>query len=360
VLLSVGRADADGLPDTVRWSVPIEAPLGAPVLAGSTIAVPLRAGTVVGHRLSDGQRIWTSQLSAEQSLASDADHVYVASGEVVHALNAPTGTVAWRAAGTGKVTAPPLAHSGWVIAAIAGELLALRAADGNVVWRKTVGPVEFRPAIDGDLLVVSLVEGRVLALNLQDGSERWTATVDAEPTEPFAIGERVYVGTIAKTFVTFFADSGRLESKRKIGALTKGRAVADDRHIYFAAMDNLLWATNRGNGAIEWTKPLPYRPAGGPVLLNDIVLAPSYVASLPLFAARTGDKAGELRFPARLAMLPLFTRTADGTESIIAITGENDWTLSMRVPSPVPALTAQPLTELPGVPVLLTVPRLSN
>jgi outer membrane protein assembly factor BamB len=348
--LWIPQSAAQRLPDTVKWSVPVAAPLGAPVLAGSIVVVPLQTA-VVGHRLNDGQRIWTTELIAEQPLASDDERVYVAAGEALHALNATNGTVAWRVGGTGKVAAPPLARAGWVIAAIGGEVLALNANDGTVVWRKTVGSMEFRPALDGDLLIVPAVDGRVLAINLEDGTERWTKMLDAEPTEPYVIGERVYLTTAAKLFVTLRAGSGRVESRIQVGALTKGHAASDEHHIYFAAMDNLLWATDRGDGAIEWRKPLQYRPAGGPVLLEGVVIVPSYVAALPAFNVKDGTDAGQLTFPVRLAMLPLFAH-AEGVQAVIAITGENDWTLSMRVPSFLPpAPPMQPLTELPGVAV---------
>ena len=95
---------------------------------------------------------------------------------------------AWRVAGRERVTAPTLAHGGWVIAAAARQLLALRASDGAIVWRKPVGTIEFRPAIDGDLLFVSVTEGRLLALNLRGRRERWAVALDSEPTEPFVIG----------------------------------------------------------------------------------------------------------------------------------------------------------------------------
>jgi outer membrane protein assembly factor BamB len=344
---------AQGLPDTARWSVPIGAPSGAPVLAGSAIVVPLQAGSLAAHRLTDGKPLWTYKVAAEHPLASDADRVYVASGEALHALDAATGAPAWRVAGQGKVTAPPLAHAGWVIAAMGGEVLALRATDGMIVWRKPVGPVEFRPALDGDLLVVSVTDGRVLALSIQDGTERWAVALESEPTDAFVIGDRVYVGTTAKTFLTLQAKSGRrARPARLVGALTNGAAAADDRHVYFGAMDNQVWATDRADGAIEWRKQLPYRPATGPVLLDGVVVVPSYVASLPAFNARTGAPAGQLVFPAQLVVLPLFARTPDGVQAVVAITGANDWTLSMMVPSAlssVPAPPLQPLTVLPGV-----------
>ena len=129
----------------------------------------------------------------------------------------PTARVAWRTVAGRPITAPPLAHAGWVIVAAAGDLIAIRAADGVVLWRKPLGPIEFRPALDGDLLVASLVDGRLVALNLKDGSERWTANLRASPGEPFAIGGTVYVGTRDKIFYAIIAASGRIEDHAGIG-----------------------------------------------------------------------------------------------------------------------------------------------
>ena len=149
-------------------------------------------GAIAAHSLRDGALLWSTELRAEQSLAADADRVYVASGEAIHALNAADGRVAWRAPAGARLTAPPLAHGGWVIAAAAGDLIAIRASDGTLVWRKHVGPVEFRPSIDGELLVASIVDGHIVALDVRDGTELWRTRVGASPGEAVVLGGRVY------------------------------------------------------------------------------------------------------------------------------------------------------------------------
>jgi outer membrane protein assembly factor BamB len=340
------------LPDAPKWSVSIsDPPIGAPALAGSTIVLPLQTGGLTAHRYSDGGEVWKSDVTAEQPLAADSTHVYVASGDQITALDAATGALRWRVSLGGPVTAPPVAHGGWVIAAGAGDVLAIRASDGAVIWRKHFGPVEFRSAIDGDLLVVPVSDGRALGVDLLSGAIRWEQALGSAPLEPYAIGGRVYLPTEQKTFLRLKASSGRLEPHVRVGALVRGQAAADEHHVYFAALDNSLWALDRGDGAIEWRKGITYRPAAGPVLLAGFVVVPGAdVRALPAYVARTGAAAGELAFPETLSRAPVLGVSADGSTFALGITGNlaNKWTLTLMGPSPVPSLTVEPLLVPPG------------
>jgi outer membrane protein assembly factor BamB len=348
------------LPDTLLWTLPSAAPpSGAPIVSGTSLIVPLRTGVITAHSLTDGAVRWTVPLTAAKALAADEQRVYVADGEMLHALSATDGKVAWRVVGGRPMTAPPLAHAGWVLLAAAGDLIAIRADDGEVLWRKTLGPIEFQPALDGDLLVVSMVDGRLIALNLKDGSDRWTRDLHSSPGEPFAIGDRVYVGTQDRTFYVLYASSGRIEDHRPIGAQLRGRVAVDNERVYMTGLDNMLRVVRRRGGAIRWQKSLVYRPAAGPVLIGETVVVPGYVETpLPVFAADTGAQAGALGFGGPLVALPVFTTLPDGRLAAVGITGglENKWTISVRTPSLVPPIALQPLTVLPGAALPLPQP----
>ena len=313
--------------------------------------VPLKIGRLTAHRITDGRVIWSRDVTALQPLASDGEHVYVASAIGLHAIDAKTGEVSWQLPLLAKFSAPPLAHGGWVVAAAGDELIAIRASDGHVVWRKNLGPIEFRPGLDGDLLVVPLIEGRVLAVNLPDGAEKWTAPLGASPGEPLVIGGRVYVGTQNKWFYSLFADSGRIESRRSVGAIPAGRASVDERQVYFAALDNVLYAVSRRTGTIKWRQGLPYRPTAGPVLIGTNVLVPAYVDTpLEAFDATTGEQTGTVAFPSTLGANPVFATLPDGTAVVIGVTGglDNKVMVTMLEPTLVPPIALQPLTVLPG------------
>ena len=118
-------AAAQRLPDTVEWSVPSAAPPPAlPVMAGTSVVVPLSTGAIAAHALRDGALLWSTELRAEQSLAADASASMWRRAKRSTRSLPPTGRVAWRVAGRARLTAPPLAHAGWVIAAAGGELIA--------------------------------------------------------------------------------------------------------------------------------------------------------------------------------------------------------------------------------------------
>ena len=313
------------------------------------IAVPLKTGEIAGHRFADGNIMWKQSLAAEQSLAADDDRVYVAAVEAIHALDAKSGTVAWRTALGGAPTAPPLAHGGWVIAGASGEILALRASDGAVIWRQPVGAVKFRPALDGDLLVIPIAEGSILAVDVRDGKELWRAVLGSEPGEPLAIGGRIFVGTANKLLHRLNAANGRAYPVSTVGAEPRGRAAADDRNVYFAAMDNVVRAIDRGSGALRWKKGLTYRPNAGPVVLGSYVVVPGDVEALAVFDARTGTPVSSIAFSARrLATLPVFGQ--QDKLFALGITGELDekWAVTLLEPSGVPAIAIEPLTTLPG------------
>jgi outer membrane protein assembly factor BamB len=356
---TAGRAGAQTVPVTPLWSVAVPAPPAfPPVVVHQVIVVPLRTGAIAAYALSDGKEMWKSDIAAEQALAGADGRVFVAAGEALHALDAATGAAVWRRPAGGRVTAPPLAHGGWIIAAVGGQLAAFRASDGSEVWRKAVGPVEFRPALDGDLLVVPVIEGRVLALNVENGEQRWSVELGAVPTEPTAVGDRVYVGTALKRFLTIDARSGYIESTWRVGGIPRGRAAVDSRHVYVTALDNQLYVIDRKRSGLRWKKGLLYRPTAGPDLVAGTVLVPGYVHAVPLFVARSGDPVGEMTFPTRLATQPVFTQAADGRLLAIGITGSDDNKLTMTVLGPLVVATPAlgPLTELPGVAVPLPHP----
>ncbi len=341
----------------MQWAVPSAAPpAGAPIVVGDVVVVPLRTvppapRVITAHGLRDGAVRWSVTLAIEKPLATDGERVYVAEGETIHALSAADGTEAWRTVAGRPITAAPLAHAGWVIVAAAGDLVAIRAADGAVLWRKPLGPIEFRPALDGDLLVVSLVEGRLVALNLRDGSERWNLNLHASPGEPFAIGGQVYVGTQDKTFYSIVARSGRIEDHMPIGAPLRGRVAVDDQRVYMAGLDNMLRVVRRSGGALIWQQSLRYRPASGPVLIGTTVVVPGYVETpLPAFAVDSGAAAGTLGFDGSLVAQPVFTTLPNQRLAVIGITGglDNKYVVSLRTPSLVRRIEAQPLTALPG------------
>ena len=343
-----------------RWSSEIPAPPASPpVIVGETVIVALQSGRVEARHISKGDKlIWHQEVPVDRPISADSDRVYVPSADAMQALDLKTGERLWRQE-TGRLTAPPLVHAGWVVTASAGgNLSTFRAADGSKVWEKNVGTIEFRSAIDGDFLFVPLLEGPMLCLNLQTGDEIWKFPVGGSPGEPTAVGGRVYLGAADKDFYALDAGNGELKWKHRIGAAPRGRAAIDEDNVYSVALDNVLWAFGRGRGGIKWRKGFKYRPAEGPSIIRGAIVVPGAIPTLSVFGSG-GAELNNLTFPAPV----LGISNVPGGEAptlLAAVTGdlEHPWTLWLLEPSrDPPPLPLVELTVLPGVPIDIVLPQ---
>lgn len=338
----------------LRWLIDISAaPAVPPLLSNGYVYLSLKPGIISAHRVNDGQESWRVQLAADQELASAPDKVFVPASKAVHALSADSGREVWLAA-TGTITAPLLVQGGWLITVSADTLAAFRAADGTEMWKKKAGEVRERPTIDGDALYVSFTDGRVVAFDLATGRPRWERKLGGAARQPLVYRDRVYVGSSDKWFYALKAKKGDLVWKWRVGAELLGSAAADDRHVYFTAMDNLLRALDRGGGAQRWRQELPFRPVAGPVVVGRSVLVPGASDDLQFFDAKTGKPTKQLKLDAKLAIPPGFgTEPGETLASVAAITGglADQWKLWLYGPlSPPPdGPPIEPLSVLPGL-----------
>ena len=158
--------------------------------------VPLAAGGLLAVDAGTGATVWRADVTTTARPAAADDHVYVVGGDVLLALDAATGRAAWRVPLAAPVSAPLVARSGWVIAALeSGDVLALRGADGTEVWRQTFGAaVVASPAIDGDRLYLPGADGIVRAVAVSTGTAIWTQALGGSIVSIAPLGARVYVG----------------------------------------------------------------------------------------------------------------------------------------------------------------------
>jgi outer membrane protein assembly factor BamB len=344
------------LPSSIRWSVAVSARAAAPpVIDGAHVFVVLQSGFVVAHRLSDGGEAWRVELRAEHPVAVDGTRVFIPSGEMIHALNAGTAEVFWRAP-AGTVTAPLVAHEGWVIAATADAVTAYRADDGSKVWSRSYGGQRERATIEGDNLYLPLTDGHLFALDLLTGAERWSRHFAGAASEVLAFPDRVYVGSADKHLYCLDADDGETSWKFWIGASLRGRPAADSSRVFVAALDNVLRAFDRRDGALRWHPSLPFRPTSGPVVIGSMVVVSGAGPQLRTFDARSGRPAPPIALGGEPAEAPAFG-TSGGVTVMAAITGglHGEWKLTLMHPPP-RAITVVPLKELPGVVVPVEPP----
>ena len=328
------------LPSSVRWSVAIPArAVAPPTIAGELIVVGLQSGDVVAYSATDGKEAWRVQLRTDQAIVAHEALLFVAAGEMIHALDAANGKVLWEAP-SGTVTAPLLVQGGWVVAASAGQLAAFREIDGAKVWHHESPPQHTRATIEGNNLYVPLDEGRLLALDLRTGAERWTRFPAKGPlSEVLAFPDRVFVGASNKTFYAYNADDGAVDWPPLIGTTLRGRPASDGTRVFITGMDNMVRAFDRHSGALLWHAPVPYRPTG-PVIVGSSVAVPGAAAEIRAFEAATGKPAGQIKLEQPLAVPPVFAGTgADARMAAITGTISSEWRLLLAVP---PAPQAPP------------------
>lgn len=155
-------------------------------------------GTVVAHRLADGERVWRVTLDPpvergwfgggrddgsflSGGVSVDADQVYVGTieGEVV-ALSRADGSERWRNTVSSEVLAPvtPTGER-LLVTTIDGVLASLDRGTGEQIWSfSTNVPVltlrgTSPPAVDGPIAIGGFANGRIVALGVLDGVPRW-------------------------------------------------------------------------------------------------------------------------------------------------------------------------------------------
>ncbi len=319
------------------------APVAPPIVADGLVLVALQTGTTARH-LADGTEAWQIDLRIDQPMAADAGRIFAVAGQTLHALSSEDGTTSWKA-DVGKPTAPIVARGGWVIVASGNGIEARRGSDGARVWRRDTGAVSEPAAIGGSVLYVPIEEGRLAALDLTTGNVLWDRKVGPDPTEPLAYGGRLYLGSAAKQFLCIKAESGATDWSWNIGSRTIGAAAADASNVYLVAMDNLVRALRRTNGAQRWTYPLVYRATNGPVVLGEQVAVPGITSELTGLAAATGKPTGKLELPEKLAVGPAFIPPMPpaGFAGVVSLAGglSSRWTLAAwktpGAPAPAPA-----------------------
>jgi outer membrane protein assembly factor BamB len=338
-------------------------PSAPPAIGGDKIFLALQSGVVVAHRISDGVEAWRVEMRTDQPIVVDGTRVFVASGEAVHALASGDASVVWRAP-TGTLTAPMLVQDGWMVVASAKELAAFRSEDGARVWARELGPQRNRPTIEGDNLYVPLDDGRLFALDLRTGADRWVrrlvsprkpeaGTAAPALSEVLAYPDRLFLGASDGRVLALNAVDGSLEWPFTIGAVLRGRPVGDGRRVFVTAMDNVVRAFDRGNGALLWHPTLPFRPTA-PVLLGTRLVIPGASAEVRAFDA-AGRPAGQIKLEAALAIPPAFSKSTGG--SIMAgVTGGLDGQWKLFVVEESRAIPVVPLTVLPGVSVPVAPP----
>ncbi|MEE2637104.1 MAG: PQQ-binding-like beta-propeller repeat protein, partial [Acidobacteriota bacterium] len=307
------RTPSTLLPLQQRWSVTLTAsPVAAPVAGGDRVFVALADGHIVAVDLSDGSELWQVMQMVEGQPTAGGGMLYAASRTELRALNFITGGAHWVLALDAGVSAPLVWNAGWLIVALENNtLLAIRAESGEILWEQQVdGAVLVPPALAGDRMYVSLESGQIRALQLLTGKTVWERTLDGAPQQILPLDD-LFVGTTGNYFYRLSKEDGTTEWRWRTGGDVVGLPAVDEHLVFFASLDNVLWALDRRDGGQQWRQTLPVRPISGPRHAGDLILQGGRSTELTLFSREDGTIYGAVAAPSESELVFSPSTTAD-------------------------------------------------
>jgi cell division septation protein DedD len=196
---------------TEIWSVPLEAPLSAPLVWNMTwLIATLDDGTVLALRGDDGGEVWRRILDAgievAPALAGDRMYVSLTDGGLV-ALSLVSGEPLWEQQLEG---APQqvLPLDDLFVGAADNNFYRLSRVDGTEQWRwPTGGNIVGTAAVDEQRVFFSSLDNFVWALDRASGVQRWREPLAARPTAgPSYVNDLLVFGGLGQQ-ITFYDPS---------------------------------------------------------------------------------------------------------------------------------------------------------
>ena len=295
-----GKVDRRPLPLTPAetvWALALNSPMtAAPAYDGTHAYFALEGERVVAYDLLSGTREWMVTARPLMQPAAGGGLLFLLETGALKALNAADGSVAWELPIADTLATRPVWDNGWLIVATAGgDIRAFRASDGQLIWNRDLkSPAHAAPSLAADRVYVPTRDGRIVALRVESGEPVWERRLGGAANEILALNDRLFAGAQDNFFYCVMAEDGRVDWRWRTGGDVIGLPVADDRFVYFAALDNVLRAMNMVSGGQQWIRPLPMRPAWGPARAGATIVVAGPEAPVRAYDAKDGKAAGTI------------------------------------------------------------------
>jgi outer membrane protein assembly factor BamB len=282
--------------DTV-WGLALNNALTMPpAYEGSRAFFAIEGDRLVAYDLFSGAQQWMVTARPEMAPVAGDGLVFIREPDTLRALHATDGSAAWELPLADKLAVHPVWDNGWLVIALAtGDVRALRATDGQVIWSRDLkSPAHAAPALAADRVYIPTSDGRIVALRVDSGEPLWERRLGGAPNDILALDNRLYAGSQDNFFYCVMTADGRVDWRWRTGGDVIGKPVADDRYVYFVALDNVLRAMNLVTGGQQWMRPLPIRPAWGPLRAGSTIVVAGQTPPLRAFNIKDGVAAGTL------------------------------------------------------------------
>lgn len=326
------------------WEVPVTG-TAVPLITGmeTTFAVATRDGSIAGHSLENGERLWQNDLASP--LAAPPLFIEGRLAVALATADGATTDIVFLEPLTGiassRVTLEPAA-TGLSIAAVRGGLAVtglfggvpgLRLYDAKtaaLLWQSPLAAAASAPVAQcSETILVGGADGVLTAFAAGDGSKLWIEKLPGAITTPAACdGPYAWVGSADNQIhaLKMHRHSCRRRWSYPTGGDIAGRIILFDGRVSFFSYDTYLYSLAAGNGHLQWKVRLGRRPQSDSVLVGGLlVLAQLNTERMELFSLADGGQtasltlaAGGERFvtpPARVGRMVVIGAARYGEES---------------------------------------------
>src|SRR3954471_7409453 len=284
------------MPVELVWTLALNNALAAaPAYEGTQAFFSIEGDRLVAYDLLTGTQQWLIDARPVTDPVAGGGLIFLREADTLKALRAADGSLAWELPFAERLAVHPVWDNGWLIVALAGgETRGYRATDGQLIWSRDLqSPAHALPALAADRVYVPTTNGRIVALRVESGEPIWERRLGGAGNDILALDERIYAGA-DNFFYCVMAEDGRVDWRWRTGGDVIGRPVADDRYVYFVALDNVLRALSLISGGQQWMRPLPMRPAWGAIKAGATLVVGGQTPPLRAFNMKDGMQAGSL------------------------------------------------------------------
>ncbi len=259
---------------TRAWTRAIEAPKVAAIAVSPTfIAVAGPETPLAVFNAADGAPAWSSTLRTNlPPIFAEGDLLAICSDTALVVLRAATGAVAWQVNVRGDAATGLLATSSAFVIVTPDGVQAWKP-DGTELWNRPVPTAEARAAIGPGAIYVPVPGPAIATLDLATGAVTSTLATSGETGYIAVSGERLLVTSTTGDVSAYKLAPAIKRDWHWRATEATGPPVADSRSVYATLIDNTLYAYALGNGNQRWTRQLPTRPRGGPILHGGRIIA---------------------------------------------------------------------------------------
>ncbi len=261
------HASVDG---DMKWSIPLEEPLSAPITWDhGWLLLPTAGGDLLALRAADGQQVWRQPLGSPvrgRPAGNAGSELFVAldDGRIV-ALDLATGREIWSRALGGKLSDPAAIAGRVYVGSTSNRFYALDADSGRIDWQwRTGGDVAGPTAADKDRVYFASLDNVLRAVARGNGNQAWRKDLPTRPaTGPVVADRTVIVAGIAPELHGFGALDGKAAGQYVAAGEFAGAPLF---RVAAPAPEPAVIVVSR-DGSVSALRPHPLLPIEDPILV---------------------------------------------------------------------------------------------